>query len=100
MRSQCPFPSPPGGSDTLAAGDVRVVVQPTLASLHTLFLNEHNRIAAALLAHGHSVDDEELFQVSLFKSVVLTFPLKVARQLVGAELQQVNSSTSNIGLKP
>ena len=73
MRSQCPFPSPPGAADTLAAGDVRVVVQPTLASIHTLFLNEHNRIAAALLAHGHSANDEELFQVCFLESIRPTF---------------------------
>ena len=48
MRSQCPFPSPPGAPSHLKSGDVRSTVQPTLASMHTLFLNEHNRIVTGL----------------------------------------------------
>ena len=48
MRSQCPVPSPPGAPDHLKSGDVRSNVQPTLASMHTLFLNEHNRIVTGL----------------------------------------------------
>ena len=49
-RSQCgfdigdPFPT----EEDLTSGDVRVVIQPTLTSIHTLFLNEHNRIVEAL----------------------------------------------------
>ena len=49
-RSQCGFaaghPFPTG--EDLTSGDVRAVVQPTLTSIHTLFLNEHNRIVQAL----------------------------------------------------
>ena len=49
-RSQCGFavghPNPT--EEDLTSGDVRAVVQPTLTSIHTLFLNEHNRIVKAL----------------------------------------------------
>ena len=55
-RSQCRFASPqptaenpnpnPTGAD-LTSGDTRAVVQPALTSIHTLFLQEHNRIVDA-----------------------------------------------------
>ena len=46
-RQQCGFRSvPPEKPSDLVAGDERVIVQPALAALHTLFMREHNRIAA------------------------------------------------------
>ena len=49
-RDQCGFAlgNPNPTDDDLTAGDVRAVEQPTLTSIHTLFLNEHNRIVEAL----------------------------------------------------
>lgn len=57
------------------AGDIRVNEQPVLAALHTLFVREHNRIAAAIAVTDGSLDDEELFQR--------------AREIVVAEIQQI-----------
>ena len=58
------------------AGDFRAMVQPTLLSMHNLFLLEHNRIAEGirrelagrLLAAGMSPleEDEVLFQVKTY----------------------------------
>ena len=50
-RSQCGFASPLMGNPSpndLTSGDIRAVVQPALLSIHTLFLQEHNRIVDAL----------------------------------------------------
>ena len=72
-RSQCAFSSPPEMASDLIAGDIRVTEQPTLASIHTLFLNEHNRIVVgmqkilkkspAFLKLSSSEQDELLYQV-------------------------------------
>ena len=87
-RSQCGFESPniqPGGFDKndLVAGDVRAIVQPTMASIHTLFLAEHNRIARELQPRLAKLPtkmtpteaDELIYQET--------------RAIVGAELQQI-----------
>ena len=59
--------------DTLVAGDVRATEQPGLASLHSLFVMEHNRIAKILSRTDNS--DESIYQKT--------------RQIVIAELQNI-----------
>ena len=57
--------------EDFVAGDGRVMSQPTLLSLHVLWLREHNRIASRLKTtldlHNFSdhAKDEVLFQVKL-----------------------------------
>ena len=60
----------------LFAGDMRATEQPGLTSMHSLFVNEHNKIAD-LIAHESStiLSDEEIYQQ--------------ARQIVIAEIQNI-----------
>ena len=59
----------------LVAGDVRALEQPGLAAMHTLFLNEHNRLANLIQKFSTGLTDQEIYQV--------------ARRVVGAELQNI-----------
>ncbi|MFM7137982.1 MAG: peroxidase family protein [Planctomycetota bacterium] len=62
-------------SQLFLAGDVRANENPELASLQTVFVREHNRIAAAAAVRNPGWSDEQLFQH--------------ARRVVIAELQQI-----------
>ncbi|XP_021361183.1 myeloperoxidase-like [Mizuhopecten yessoensis] len=63
---------PPSGRDNciqrtpadvcMTAGDDRPNVVPSLGSIHTLFMREHNRIAAMLGVLNRFWDDERIFQ--------------------------------------
>ena len=63
------------GSNCFLAGDVRVNEQTGLLIMHTIWMREHNRIAAALGTNNPSWDSERVFQT--------------ARAIVGAEIQKI-----------
>lgn len=69
----------PNGGGTSAefflAGDVRVNENAVLASMHTLFVREHNRLAGVLAVVDPTADDEKLYQM--------------ARKIVCAEIQSI-----------
>jgi hypothetical protein len=46
------------------AGDVRANENVELTAIHTLFLREHNQIAAAIGAANQSLTDEQIFQMT------------------------------------
>ncbi len=66
-----------GGPSTslFVAGDVRANEQAGLASMHTLFVREHNRLADLIKAQDPTASDEEIYQT--------------ARKIVGAEIQAI-----------
>ena len=63
------------GDQLFLAGDVRANEQADLTAVHTLFVREHNRLAARAQALYPDRTDEQLYQV--------------ARRLVGAEIQAI-----------
>jgi len=70
------LPNDPSEEPTFfAAGDRRANEQPVLAALHTLFVREHNRVAAVLADAFGCWTDEQLYQY--------------ARKIVSATLQAI-----------
>lgn len=69
------LPFDPNRPTQFWAGDPRANEQIGLIALHTLFVREHNRLAAYIDANSRNADDEYLYQM--------------ARQLVIAELQTI-----------
>ena len=49
-------------SKAFVAGDIRATEQPGLASIHSLFVLEHNRLATLISTQDPSLLDEELYQ--------------------------------------
>jgi peroxidase len=60
---------------SLFEGDGRVNEQPQLAAMHTIWVREHNRIAAVLAQLNPFWDDERIYQE--------------ARRIVAAEIQHI-----------
>ena len=86
-RRQCGFSSQGSQNpEDLVAGDARAIVQPTLASTHSLFLNEHNRVAAELKTR---VADFLTNQGGMNEETLEELLFQETRKIVAAELQQV-----------
>jgi len=66
---------PISGLGEFVAGDERVNEQPGLTSVHTLFVREHNRLAAQIAAANPGWSNEQVYQR--------------ARKIVGAEIQVI-----------
>ncbi|QDV48920.1 peroxidase family protein [Gimesia fumaroli] len=66
---------PYGDDGFFQAGDIRANENVALTSMHTIWVREHNRIAAELAAENPDLTDEELYQQ--------------ARQIVIGELQAI-----------
>ncbi|XP_052782156.1 uncharacterized protein LOC128218518 [Mya arenaria] len=72
-----------GGNDSFPchlAGDFRVNEQPSLASMHTLWVREHNRVAQELVDNCGYEDDTEAASNELYHA---------ARRIVIAEYQNI-----------
>jgi hypothetical protein len=63
------------GAALFLAGDVRANEQVGLTVVHTLFVREHNRLAARIAQLQPQFNDEQIYQL--------------ARRLVGAEIQKI-----------
>ena len=87
MRSQCNLLSdnPMERPHDMVAGDQRNNVQPALASMHTMFLNEHNRVAAGL--RNELVSNGHFDKLPLEEQDQLLY--QEARKVVAAEMQNI-----------
>ena len=74
-NGQTGFAEEDNTSENLVAGDTRASEQPGLASMHSLFLLEHNRIAREYKSLDPALSDDELYNMT--------------RRLVIAEIQNI-----------
>ena len=74
-NGQTGFAEEEDSSENLVAGDTRATEQPGLASMHSLFLLEHNRIAKEYKRLDPGLSDDQLYNLT--------------RRLVIAELQNI-----------
>ncbi len=63
------------GASLFLAGDVRANEQAGLTAMHTLFVREHNRLAAKIRHHEPGLSDDEIYER--------------ARRIVSAEMQVI-----------
>ena len=63
------------GSQLFLAGDVRANENIGLLATHSLFVQEHNRLAGLIAAQDPTLNDEDIYQL--------------ARKIVGAEIQAI-----------
>ncbi|KAL3886205.1 hypothetical protein ACJMK2_026214 [Sinanodonta woodiana] len=73
--ANCQLPLADSNVKCFLAGDVRVNQHPGLISLHTIFMREHNKIAAGLSALNNGWSDQIIYDE--------------ARKIVGAILQHI-----------
>ena len=90
-RKQCGFAShsPAQDPEDLVAGDVRVIEQPSLALLHSLFVNEHNRIVRNLKNHSKLKSIMKTSGTNKEQIEANENLYQEARKLVGAQIQNV-----------
>jgi len=80
----------PHENNVKAAGDNRCVEHPGLVSMHTMWMNEHNRIASQLLKE--EAMQEYMSSEAMTDEEKDDFIFQETRRLVGAELQRVTYS--------
>ncbi len=81
------------------AGDVRAAEQPTLTTLHTVFVREHNRICTELKSAGYT-NDEEIYQFARAKVIGIIQSITYNEALPALGLPSFGSSQYNPNLDP
>ena len=102
------LPDNPNGRGLLA-GDVRAHEMPGLASMHTIFVREHNRICDLIKAVRPNWDDESLYQnarrilIGEYTSIVYNGYVATvlgAQNFEGLELNAQTGSVYNSSINP